>query len=194
MWGDRKCEYSRGGSARGRLSVCEGVCMCVWVCVFVVFVINLSCSFRTLFFLFSAFFLQCFLVVGLFVFPAICFIGHLFVCCSYKCSGICLSLVSETQHKRASFPPSAHYFLFELAVGGTRSLGALFEVVWLLWSALHWLQLSSLLAEVEKTCASWQEMELSWGYLKVSCKANFTCSILRFISTTISEIKFENVI
>lgn len=106
--------------------------MCVWVCVFVVFVINLSCSFRTLFFLFSAFFLQCFLVVGLFVFPAICFIGHLFVCCSYKCSGICLSLVSETQHKRASFPPSAHYFLFELAVGGTRSLGALFEVVWLL--------------------------------------------------------------
>lgn len=193
----------------GRLGSREAVCM--WGCVFDCGVgvraclLFLSSIYRAvfvlLFFFFSlfGFFLQCFL----FVFPAICFIGHLFVCCSYKCGGICLSLVSEAQHKQASFPPTPHnpslcplLFIWTAC----RRDSVIRSIVWsrvataLLWSALHWLQLSSLSAEVEKTCASWHEMELSWGYLRVSCKATFTCRILRFISTTISEIKLNNVI
>lgn len=140
--------------------VCVGVrfCVCVWVCVPVCcfchqFIVQFSYFSR--FFSLFGFFLQCFLLVGLFVFPAICFIGHLFVCCSYKCSGICQSLVSEAQPSLLS--PSLCPLLFIWT--GCRRHSVIRSIVWshvaaalLLWSALHWLQLFRMSGEVEKTC------------------------------------------
>lgn len=141
--------------------VCVGVrfCVCVWVCVpFVVFVINLSCSFRTSLAFFSLF--------GFFF----CNVSCLLVCLFSRQSvslDICLCVAVTNvagsasrwcrKPNRASFPPSLCPLLFIWT--GCRRHSVIRSIVWsrvgaalLLWSALHWLQLFRMSGEVEKTC------------------------------------------
>lgn len=159
----------------GRLGSREAVCMCVcawvraWVGVRVVccfchqFIVQFSyfSRFFSLFGFFFAMFLACWFV---------CFPGNLFhwtfVCVLQLQMQRDLPVVGVGSPTEPPLPPpSAHYFLFELAVGGTRSLGALFEVVWLqrCCSDLRCIGFSSSECRVKlkKLVASWQEVALS---------------------------------
>lgn len=128
----------------GRLGSREAVCM--WGCVFDCGVgvraclLFLSSIYRAVFvllfffFLFSAFFYN---VSCLFSRQSVSLDICLCVAVTNVAGSACRWCRKPSTSKPLfplppTTPPFAHYFLFELAVGGTRSLGALFEVVWLL--------------------------------------------------------------
>lgn len=148
------------GRLGSREAVCVWVCMCVCTCgcacLFVVFVINLSCSFRTslgFFSLFGFFYSVSCLLVCLFSRQSV----SLDICLCVAVTNVAGSACRWCRKpSSASSPPSSCPLLFIWT--GCRRHSVIRSIVWsrvaaaLLWSALHWLQLFRMSGEVEKTC------------------------------------------